>query len=95
MPEIEETPHDDHVVVNGDHEAGDSRCQAETAQEGMHLIPNTHTAQAKALSDGKLQIQHWHSFDDQHHQIRYEESTRDIKKRTFRIHVLVHVSMLG
>ena len=37
VEEVEKAPHNDDIVIDGNHEACDSRAQAKTTKEGMNL----------------------------------------------------------
>jgi len=73
VKEVEEAPHDDGVVVDGDVEGCDGAGESNPAQQRVDLVPDDHRALLEPLADGELQVQDGHALHEQHDQVGDQE----------------------
>lgn len=73
MEQVEETPHDDGVVVEGHHEGRHCACDADATHERVDLVPHSNTALTELLSNGQFEVQKGHALHKQHDKVGDEE----------------------
>lgn len=75
LHQVNDAPCHDRVVVQRHIEGDGGGGQTNALQVRGHLVPASYRSFAQALSNGKLQIKQWNSFDRQHDCIWNQKSS--------------------